>query len=241
MAAPLSMAQLNSEMKGLLASLQNSRTQASLTFKDVRTSSKRALGLAMSALYKKVGAKNEFSVRLTNLSYQYGSRPTTKGEGTVQLDFTKLMAQEDLNQLIPSIQTMVDGITNSYAAQYGQAGNLVAKVSDLKKDAQGNYVSLKANVTFRLDYAKLPANLRREDVMFDSGRFNFSLDVKQGITFNFDLASNGAYKGFEASEKGLKEYIEALLAKDASTMDEIKTLFRQLDEGAEGIVEGKLR
>jgi hypothetical protein len=239
-AAPASLSQVNSEIKGLLSAFQNSRTQATLAFKDLRTNSKQALGLAMSALYKKVGSKNEFSVRLDNLSYKYGARPLTTGNGSVKVDFTKLVGQEELNQLMPSIETMVNGLANTFAAKYGQAGNLVAKVSDIKKDEQGNYLGLKADVTFQLDYSQLPATIAKNEVMFDSGRVSFSMNVTQGFTFKFEFVSNKEYKGFQENEKGLKEYIESLLSKDANTMDEIKTMFRQLDEGAEGIVEGKL-
>lgn len=238
--AAASLKELNAEIKSALSGFQNSRTQASLVIKEARTNSKQALGLAVKALYKKAGSRSEFTVQLDNLSYQYGSRPTTKGNGTIKIDLTKLMPQEELNQMIPGLQTMVEGLASTFAAKYGQAGNLIARVSDLQQDDQGNYTALKASVTFQLDYAKLPASVQKEDVMFDSGRFAFTLNVKQGVTFNFEMVSNSSYKGFRAEEKGLKEYIEALLNRDARTLEEIQKMFRQLDEGAAGIVEGKL-
>ncbi|MGZ3712319.1 MAG: hypothetical protein ACXVBE_11215, partial [Bdellovibrionota bacterium] len=240
LAAPSPTGQVNAEIRNILSAFQNSRTQASLSFKELATNGKQALSLAMTALYKKVGAKNSFTLSIDNLSYKYGDRPLTKGNGAVKVDLVKMMGQEEINQLVPNIETMVNGLANSFATKYGQAGQLAAKVTDLKKDAQGNYVGLNANITFQLNYANLPANINKDEVMFDSGRVSLSLNATQGFTFNFEFVSNKEYKGFSANEHGLKEYIDALLAKDAKTLDEIKTIFRQLDEGAEGIVEGKL-
>lgn len=239
-AAPNKVGQINAELQKLLTSFQTSRTEASLNFKDVRTNVKEALAMSLAAFYRKTGAKSEFSFQLKNLSYEQSPRPTTKGEGFVKTNLTKLFPQEDLNQMLPGVESTVNLLAQTFAAKYGQAGNLTAKVTELKQDAAGNYVGIEAKISFQLDYAKLPAKIAKDEVMFDRGQLNFSLNTTQGLRFTFEFVSNKDYKGFRAGEKGLKEYIDSLQAGDAKTLDEIKAMFRQLDEGAEGLAEGKL-
>lgn len=233
--------ELNQEIKRLLQPYQNSDTKAALTFRAIKTDAVRALQVKLNGVYRKVGTQNKLEVKVQDVSYDYGNgkAPTTKIKGEIGLDITKVVPQKYLNEIIPGIEEMVQEFAREYARDYGDAAKVVAKVTEKKTDAEGNFVSIKAKVSGKIDLSKLPANVNVEDVLFTDARADVSIDLKKGLKLNVVLVSNPEYKGFDVNDKGLKESLENLLARDPKELKDIEDLFRGLDNMASHFVNGE--
>ena len=231
--------ELNANIAQLLQPFKNGRTEASLVVQKADLVKQRLVNVAAAASYRKQG-EVPFSLQLKELRYTYGdgSKPTTKGSGSIGIDLGKVLGQNDLNSLIPMVEMLMAGALKNLVGHYGAAAKIDGGITDKNKDAAGNYVSMSGAISFTVDPAKLPANLRRDDIMLAKGFIGISLHINRGLSFEIELVSNPGYKGFRAEEKGLKEYLEALLKRDAKTLNELVTIFRQIDDGAEKLATG---
>ena len=234
-------AELNTEIARLLQPFQNEKTVANLIFRDIRTDEVRTLALALNGIYRKAGSQNNLEIRLDDVSYDYGNgaAPITKLHAGIGIDLTKVMPQEQINDLIPSVEQMVQSLAKDATREYGDAVTVTAEVTDKKQDDAGNYVSIKAKLGAVIDLAKLPEGKPSEDVLFTSASAELAISVKDGIDVKLVIVSNPAYKGFRRDQKGLKETLEQLLARDPKQLAEIQHLFKNIDGFAAKFVEGE--
>ncbi len=239
-AAPAAVQALNSEIARLLQPFQNEKTVAALTFRDIRTDEVRTLGLALNGIYRKVGSQNRLEVRLDDVSYDYGNgtAPVTKLIAGIGIDITKILPQDSINQIIPSVEEMVQGLAKEATSEYGDAITVTAEVLEKKQDDSGNYVSIKAKLAAAVDLSKLPKGKLSEDVIFASAEALLEVNLKEGLSLNAVIVSNPAYKGFRRDQKGLKESLDQLLARDPKQMEEIERIFKSIDGLAAKVVEG---
>lgn len=235
---PNSVTQLNQEIKKILSPFQNEKTVANLFFSDIQTNQERALAVKLNGLYKKTGEANKLVVNVDNVSYAYGDgkNPTTNIKGSIGIDLTKIIPQKDLNEMIPSIEDFIKETSKSFTEKYGEAATVDAKVLKKKKNTAGDYTFISLKVSLKLDFAKLPADVKLEDVEIKSAVITAAIDFKKGVTLEAQAISNPDYKGFRSDQKGLKETLDALLSRDAEQLKDIEDLFKSLDEMAGGIV-----
>lgn len=225
---------LNAEITRIVAPFQNEATVARLAFTSIATNEERALSVGVNGLYRKVGAQNRLEVRISDISYNYGdgSAPTTRINAGVGIDLTKIMPQEQLNEMIPGVEQIVEEMSKGVTKQYGDAATIEAKVLEKTQDAAGNYVSIKAMIRGNIDLAKLPETMPVENVLVQSGELILTVNLKEGIDLEGFVVSNPRYKGFQRDQKGLKETLEQLLARDPKQLAEIERAFKWIDEAA---------
>lgn len=239
-ASTLAVTELNAEVAKLLAPFQNANTTASVVFSKLETNAERALSGGVAVLFKKVGTQNTLEIAIPELSYDFGNgtAPTTKLNGAIKLDLTKVIPQDQLNEMIPSAEETILGLAQGFAEEYGEAATVEAKVTEKNQDANGNYVSLKGTLSFNLDLAKLPATVKAEDVPVLSGTVLIGLDVNTGAVISAVVVSNPSYKRFQKDNTGLKEVVDRLLAKDPELLRQIGDALQSIDEFADSFVNG---
>jgi hypothetical protein len=233
--------QLNAQVLSMLTPLQNATTQANLVFKKVRTDSAHALDLSVHGDYKKTGPANTLELKLSHFHYHFGdgSSPWTRFNAFIGVDLTKLLPQDQINQLIPQLQETLQGLVKEFAQDYGDAATITVQTSNEKKDAQGNYVSLEAKIGVTIDLDKLPATTPKDSVMFTGAKIHLSVDLTKGADIRGVVYSNPAYSDFAQDQQGLKEYLNLLLKQDPQTLQDIGGLYQELDDLAGGIVNGQ--
>lgn len=241
MAAPQTfnkISQLNLEVKKILKPFQNIDTEARLRFLDIKTDQDRALSLKLNGLYRKFGNNNRLTLRIEDLSYNYGngSGPLTIAKGSFGLNLTKIIPQEDLNSIVPGAEEMVKEFAKSFTEQYGDSVLVDARVLEKRQDAQGNFTFLSAELGVKFDLSKLPENIRRDEIPVLEGTVNLSVDFRKGLGFEAKIVSNPEYSAFQKDQQGLKEILDALLARDTSQLKQIEDIFRGLDDMAKGLV-----
>jgi hypothetical protein len=233
--------ELNAEIERLLTPFQDENTKAFLNFRAIETDAVRATEVKLDALFRKIGTQNIAEVKIEDISYSYGNgeTPTTNINGSLGIDITKILPQETLNEIIPGVEEMVLELAKDFAKEYGDAATIDVKVTDKTTDENGNFVTIKATMSGNIDLTKLPAEVKVEDVLFTSAGIELDVNLVKGISFKLNAISNPAYKGFQEDQEGLKEMLEKLLARDAKQMQEIESLFKNLNETASQIVNGQ--
>ncbi len=232
--------QLNAQVLSILTPLQNATTQANLVFKKVRTNSEHALDLSLHGDYKKTGPANTLELKLSQFHYHFGdgTSPWTRFNAFVGIDLTKILPQDQINQIIPQLQDTLQGLVKEFAQDYGDAATVTVKTSNEKKDAQGNYVSLDAKIHVVIDLDKLPAATPKDSVILTEAKINLSVDLTKGVDVRGVVYTNPAYLDFNQDQQGLKEYLDLLLKQDAQTLQDIGALYQEFDAIAGSIVNG---
>ena len=230
---------LNSEITNILAPFQNQATVAKLKFDTVEINSERAAKVALNGLYSKIGSKNNFEVKVDNLSYDYGdgTSPTTVFKSSLGIDFTKLLTREESNTMIPNAIEFLEQIVKEYTDQYGNAIFIKGVVTSTTKDTDGNYTGLTALISAKIDLNKLPDERLRKFVMLTDAFFSITLNLKTGIAIDSFVVSNPEYWGYEEDQIGLKEILDHLLAHDDAARSMIESIFMTLESTASEWVE----
>ena len=230
--------ELNNEIAKILAPFQNEKTVANVVFQDIQTNDVRALSVVLGSQYKKIGSVNQFDLVISNLSYQYGdgTQPTTNFDGALAVDLTKFVSQDDLNGIIPGVEEILIDTAKNFTQEFGDAVQVTVNISEKNQDEAGNYVGIKGTIQFTVDLTKLPEGKLAQDVPVLSGNASIQLKVKEGVSISGTIVSNPAYYRFQNDNEGLKEILDKLLAKDAATLEQVKSLFEQIEEFAKQIV-----
>lgn len=232
--------ELNAELDNVLRSLRDQRTEASLTVVELETNETRALRARVTGSYQKTGPANTFRLEVTDATYFYGdgSAPTTHAVGRLDIDLTKVLPRTQINLFVPQIDSLLSLMARQWAKKYGNAVSIKVKTTEKKKDEQGNYISIKGMASFSVDMAKLPAGMKPEEVFAKSGSLTLDVNVTKGMGIDLTLVTNPVYKGFQAEERGLKEILDKLLARDPELLKEIESMYRDLDKNVTPIVDG---
>lgn len=239
-ASQSSLQALNSEIERFLLPYQNESTVAKLVFENVLTDENNTLSFALNGLYRKTGSVNFLEVAVQNLSYEYnnGVDPTVNFKGAVGLDLTKVIPQDSINQLVPAIEQLAGEMVKDFTREYGDAVTASVEITDKTQDAAGNYVSIKARIAASIDFAKLPAEKAVDSILLKSGEATISLNVKEGVKLEGFVVNNVLYKGFQKDGKGMKQTLDALLARDPKELAEIESIFKGIERAATSIVNG---
>lgn len=230
--------ELNAELTKVLAPYQNPTTTALLSFGKIELSSERALSVALSAYYEKLGSQNTLEIHVPYAGYDYADgKPVSRLTGSVKLDLTKLLPQDQLNELIPNVESFIADLASQLSSEYGEAVSVTTEITDRQQDKDGNFTAVKGSIRFAIDLSKLPETMPASEVPVIGGEAIVAVEVTKGFSIDLNVNSNTAYKGFDSNQTGLKEYLEALLARSPELFARIADFVKQLDEGAKGIVE----
>ncbi len=226
------LSELNQEIQKILQPFQNEKTAAQLAFQVIETNSERALSAALTASYSKTGSMNTVEIHLPHLSYSYGdgSSPATNVQGSLKVDLTKILPQEQINEMIPTIDTVLLDMAKGFTEKYGEAVTVTVTVLERRQDTSGNYTGFKALIDFVFDFSKLPETLPPSEIIVHRGSLSLDMDVIQGAQITATTYSNTLYKGFQPDQPGLKETLEDLLAQKPEALEKFKTLFTMLEE-----------
>lgn len=238
-AADNTLDQLNEQVVSILAPFQDEVTVAQLTFNALETDADRAVKMAVDGHYRKIGSQNTLDVKVDNLSYVYGdgSAPTTSFKGSFGFDFTKLLSQEQINQMVDHASQLLDIITQEYLREYGDAASIKGTVTSTTTDDEGNYTGFSAMVAAKIDLKKLPEEKKIEDIIATEAMISVTVNLKTGVMIDAVVISNPEYIGFKEGQEGLKDTLDKLLARDEEELAKIGMLVKWLDSLATQLVE----
>lgn len=232
--------EVNKKVAAITAPFNNESTTMDISFTDLNVDAVRALDFGITATVTKKGPENDLVLKLQNATYHYGdgSAPTAAGDLSLQLDLKKAFGQETLNQFGAELEKMAQDIAAEYTKKYGAAAVLDIAMEELKKDAQGNVEAAKLRLNATIDLSKLPSDLKAEEVEMRSVQALLAANAN-GVSGKIQVVINPAYKGFDANQPGLKEFIEKLLNDDKETYDGISQVAGILDNVATWLVNQK--
>jgi hypothetical protein len=234
--------QLNQRIEMVLAPFNNANTQAQLVFRALSTDAERAIALDVNGQYRKIGSENHLNLIINRITYQYGdgSAPKTVVDLAVETDFTKILDQRTLNQVIPQLDSYLKEITDNTFRGLREAMTVKLDVREKKQDSKGNYTTLQAKLQVDIDLGKLPSGKSSDEIFFTNAELDISVDLKDGARLVLSVVSNPSYRQFRRDQVGLKETIEEILKEDSSFIRGIKPTLQSLDEFATNIVNQKI-
>lgn len=233
----ISKEEVNKKVAALTAPYNNDTTKMSLKFTDLNVDEVRTLNFGVQAQVSKVGANNKAELTISNISYVYGNgiNPTVTAKLALKTDLVKLLGQESINAMVADFQEVAKSLVSEHAAKYGDAVKVKAVVDNLTQDPNGNVSSARIRVTAALDFNKLPGDIAIEEVEFK--KFDITLSAtKDGVSGSAKLVLNPWHQSYKADQKGLREYVLALLSDDSEAYEEVSLYLELADLAAEWIV-----
>lgn len=228
---------VNQKVAAIIAPFANENTKIEIKFTDLNVDAVRALDFGLQASVWKEGSTNEMVLKIDNVQYHYGDgqNPTASAALSMNLDMVKAYGQPGLNDLADGLEELTTSLAESYGEKYGEAVTVVAKLEELTKDSQGDVITAKLHVTAVIDFSKLPAELKAEDVEFKSIDAMI-LANRQGFSASVSGVLNQNNKSFQQDQPGLKELIDALLNEDAQVYATLKEVAGFLNMFADSLV-----
>lgn len=236
-AASIQVDDLNKEIKNLLASIQDENTQAEIAFSDIKTDENRTLNFSVSGFLAKQSPTNFISIAVNPLSYNFGdgTAPQVEFVGALVTDLSKLISQEQFNEIVPDVEQTIKELADQFAAEFKEALTIDAKVTEKNQDSAGDFTNVKGHIDLALDLTRLPEEVKAEDVPVTAVRVEVDLTFKVGVNLAVQATMNPNYKGFKDGNKGMKEYLDKLLAQDPKVMSDLKRYIDQANSFADDI------
>ncbi len=233
---------LNAAIEEILAPVRDADTQVAIEFTDIQTNAERALAVSLRGHYKKTGPANFVELRLDQLDYAYGdgTAPISRIKGHLGTDITKILNAEQVNRLVPEIESMIHSIAGDAVREYGDAATVKVEITDRRKNEAGDFTAVSGRIGVYIDLAKLPGSKKSEDIMVTAFEADVSADVKTGFTVSATLISNPAYRGFHTDNEGLKDLLDRFLSREPSTLAELQKFILDLNELAGRVAHGQL-
>lgn len=227
---------INSEISTILAPFQNQNTKAQLKFNELDIDKKHVKQFAFKGIYEKTGSQNNFSLRVDNFSYRYGTSeaPTTTLKGFIGLDLNKLLPKHELHMLISRAIEFVEMLNTD---DWAGAGTLKGAVTSTTKDEEDNYSAFSSLLSFKLNLDKIPENVSRDSIQFIDAALALTLDVKKGLSLEAFFVINPEYYAFKEGHIGLKEIFEQIIAHDEATVENLSSWITEIDNFITSIVE----
>ena len=229
--------EVNKKVAAITAPYNVDGSTVELSFTDLNVSNLRALDFGIKILVAKKGTSNELVLKVDNTSYHYGdgSTPTVNANLSMKYDLVKAFGQNTLNNGAADFEDMVQSMSKEYTAKYGAAVEVEARMVEVLKDAAGNVTSAKVRLGAVIDFAKLPADLKMEDVEFQSFQTELTISTA-GLSGQFTLVMNPLNKSFQEETPGLREFIVALLNDDQKIYADLTEFAQILNGIAESLV-----
>lgn len=231
--------ELNKSVRELLLPYQNDMTEAKLNFQNTKLNKQRLQSLSVDGSFLKRGKSSEFGISLDKAQYTYAedTNAMTTIVGSLTIDLTKLIPQEQINQMLPMAEQFLQIYTAEITKDCGDACTFEGAVTSAKQDDSGNYTNITAIVKSKIDLDKLPTNMSKQDFVFTELNVSVKVDFKKGLSFDAYLVSNKEHGSFAQDNKGLKEYIEGLIHGNRDTLAELNNSVQNLNTQAGEIVD----
>ncbi|QDK37232.1 hypothetical protein [Bdellovibrio sp. NC01] len=231
---------VNAKVAALASAYNDDSTNIQVVFTDLNVDSVRALDFGVKGSVNKKGTENTLNLNVEGVQYHYGNgaNPTVTGKLTAQLDLLKAFGQTFLNNAGTEFEELAKNAAATFGQSYGDALSVDAKLVDLTKDQAGNVVSAKVSVLAVVDFSKLPATIKVEDVEFKSLQVELAIN-RAGAAGAFRVVMNPANKSFNQDQTGMKEVIEKILSEDAEMYQHINGFMKWLNDVATELVNQK--
>lgn len=224
LAATLTVEEVNKKVTEITAPYNDADTIVQLQFNKLSVDEVRAKEFDFSFKIAEEGSANE--VRLNGAgTYEYAVEqnepsPTFTANFDLEFPIVKLLGQKVVNETAEGLAELVPGIISSYTEEFGAAGQIDARVSNIQRDEEGNITRVELLVDAVIDMAQLPEEVLPSEVEFKriSAALIFRAD---GVAVNVSGVLNPEYVGFQEDAVGAKELIEGLLLDDEKTYADI--------------------
>lgn len=241
-AAVFTIQEVNQKVSALTAPFNTADTTMNFEFTSLAVDAVRATDFGVKAFYKKTTADNEVVLDVKSAEYSYGDgkNPTAKLDAGLKFDVVKAMGQDVVNEFAKELDKMAIELASEQTAEYGGAATLDAKIVDKKVDANGDVESIKMTLSASIDLSKLPASKPLNDEEFKAVELTVS-GSRTGFEITAKVVMNPDYRRFNSGDDGLKEYVEKLLADDATAYQELSQFLAVLDSAATWLLTMKFR
>ena len=236
---------INEEISKLLTPYNDNLTQAELTFSRISTNEKRAVDVQVGSRFSKTGAAGSLRANINNLEYTY---PDQQGcaqlPPRLQLDFDaafnllNFMTQEEINKMGSSLEKEFLNLIMDFVRDYGDAAQIDAKITKKNLDDKGNLTALGAYIDISIDKTRLPKDFDMNRMYFIHIKLEPEITL-QSLKLKADVVINPETNAFKYDEKGLKEYLEKIKARDPETLHEIAAYIRFVDDLAKDVINKK--
>jgi len=227
---------LNAAIVEILQPIQNDRTNGFFKFTKLELGDTGVKELAFSSELKKIGKEYKDSVANIAINAEYLTVgvpiPTTNFDVNLYLKLLNIIPQEEVNEIGDSIEEMIVDFVKKMTKEYGDAATVVAKVVDKQTDDQKNLTKLSVLIDLKLDFEKLPANKPVEDEFLQGIHAEATISL-YGLSGKLTFLSNPKYKGFAQGQRGLREWLAALLNGSEDEIAAIKEYVMMFDQLAE--------
>lgn len=236
-AAALTVSGVNEKVKELLAPFNSETTQVRVEFGALELTDYGTRAFQVGGQLKKSSEWNTLEFTVPEIRYRNTGRgaPRAAAKLNLKLDLVKAVGQSALDELANEAEDFVLSFAKDMAAEYGDAASISAKVDELVRDENGHVVSLRLHIEAGIDLKKLPVEVSRRGVPLVWGRIDAKITRSEGeVALKIDL--NRAYKGFDADETGIREWVEGLLGKNPQVYEDLSSFVAIIDSLAETLV-----
>ncbi len=236
-AATLSVSEVNTKVKELLAPFQSESTQVQVEFGDLRLATFGTRAFQVSGQLKKLGKWNTLELSVPEVRYRNTGRGSPRGAAkfNLKLDLVRALGQPALDSLANEAEDIVVSFAKDMSAELGDAVSISAKVDELLRDESGHVISLRMHVEADIDVKKLPEGVSSRDIPLLWGRIDAKITRTEAeLTAMLDL--NREYRGFDSDETGIREWIEGLLGQNPTVYEDLTRFVAIVDSLAETLV-----
>lgn len=228
---------LNRKIAAITAPYNDPNTKLQIQVTDLKMDDQRVRDFGLAAQLIQRGNANNLELNIPNLSYHYGNgtQPVINADVALKLDLIKALGRDMLNFYANDFQKVIADMTEEYAKNYGKAATLTAQLVDLQKDPQGNMKSARILIHAELDLAKLPPEMKPEDLEVKS--LDAQLDLREGgLNLRLSILPNPGYRGFAKGQPGLKELLADFVSEDSETSAQLSDFIKLIHFLSDAIV-----
>lgn len=208
----------------------------------VAANDKRVTQLSLSFDYSTIRPKGSASLSIKDFSYSYPDAPSAKPEFNLDMSakfkLLNAMTQEQINAIGPIADRMLKSYTEKGTKDYGDAAKVEAKITRTDTDAKGNITGLGLELGVNIDLAKLPSGVDPKAIQVTDLKAKLSIGLN-GVELSAKGVANPDAKEFQKDQRGLKEALEKLLARDPKLLKDIGNFIEQLQLAADSVTSPK--
>jgi hypothetical protein len=232
---------LNTAIQVLLKPYHSDKTHADFKFTELNIGKAPAVVAKAYGTYHKAGKIDDLTLNIKQIAFDstVQNKPVALADGSIGINLTKFVTDRgDLNSLIEDAENTVHSIAAELLSEYGEAAIVSAKVTEKKKDAQGNYVSFKGTVGIKMDLSKLPNTIKPEQVPVLAAESSLSVDVFKGIEIKINAQFNPANKWVKDEQGSIRAYAQKLMDQDSAIMNQVAAYLKNIDETVGKFLDG---
>ncbi len=214
----------NSVFADIFAVFKAENSHIIVNFEELEHDAKSITKIKFSGELFRSSPNNVFNFKIVDLDYDYldKSNPRFEVSAELELDLIKAMGTQEVNEMAESLEEVAKMYTQDSLKEYGDAATASTKIVESKKDALGNYVSVKVKFQIDVDLSQLPAETEVSDVELTSLTSEISFTT-QKTTLSLDVKLNPDYLGFDGETSGLKDELEKLVNRDLQSIESVQT------------------